>query len=282
MPFAIKLFKIIFTNDYYVDGESNDFYLIPDSNTQAFLEYHRMKLVTYNDKFELIWLTANFENPFQIFQQKITEYNLNFYLKIHSPYVINFSLLKVEQNSIYYFTNTNENQRLHKKLYVDNEDRIKFSSSMNSLTKPYQNVFGVVNIQLTNLWKEVADITQFPIKYTIHIQPRAVIWRYHIVDLYGHIKSPMKVVIDEDDSYFIYKGITEDKRIHLYESKVPIILSSKPTQIFSLKIYPLLTTDKTENTGNILLKKLPLPDVSSLEKNMEKGGIFYSNIVVYV
>jgi hypothetical protein len=282
MPFALKLFKINIYNSYYNNQIDDNFYLVPDESTQKFIDHYRMRLITYAGGYELAWLTNRLDNPFQTFQDKIADSRLTFYLILRNPHTINFSLLKPEQGNIYYFSNTNNSQNLHKQSYVTEKDKIAFNPSIHSIGNPLPNAFGVIHIQLGNLWKEKLSIEELPVQYNIKIKAREIIWRYHIIDAQERIKDPMKVVIDEDDSYFIYKGTPENKHIHVYESKKPLVLSDKPSQKFSLRIVSKKTTRKTVNSEEILLERLPLPDVRLLENNVEKGGIFYSNIVVYV
>ena len=282
MPFALKLFKINIYNSYYNNQVDDNFYLVADDTTQRLIDYHRMRLITHAGGYEMAWLTNKFNNPFQIFQDKIADCQFRFYLMLRNPYVINFSLLKPEQGHIYYFSNTNNSQNLHKQSYITEEDKIPFNPSIHSLGKPFPNAFGIIDIQLANLWKEKTPIEKLPIQYNIKIKARETIWRYHIVDVQERIKSLMKVVIDEDDSYFIYKGTPENKHVHVYESKKPLVLSDKPSQKFSLRVISKKTTRKVINSEEVLLERLPLPDVRLLENNVGKGGTFYSNIVVYV
>ena len=282
MPFALKLFRINIYNSYYNNQVDDNFYLVPDEATQRLIEYHRMRLITYAGGYTMAWLTNKFDNPFQIFQDKIADSQFRFYLMLRNPYVINFSLLKPEQGHIYYFSNASSSQNLHKQSYITEEDKIPFNPSIHSIGNPVPNAFGIVHIQLASLWKEQPSIEKLPVQYSIKIKARETIWRYHIVDVQERIKSPMKVVIDEDDSYFIYKGTLENKHIHVYESKKSLTLSDKPSQKLSLRMISKKTTKKAVNTEETLLERLPLPDTHLLENNVEKGGIFYSNIVVYV
>ncbi|MHB9148091.1 MAG: hypothetical protein ACYC2U_06870 [Candidatus Amoebophilus sp.] len=282
MAFALKLLRINIYNSYYSNQVDNSFHLVADETTQQLMDYHRMRLNEYEGGYEIIWLTNKFDDPLQVFQDKIAGSHLNFYFILRNPYAINFSLLNPEQGYIYYFSNTNNSENLHKQAYVAEEDKVPFSTSIHSIGKPFPNAFGIIHIQLANLCNKKLSIEKLPVQYNIKIKARETIWRYHIIDVQEHIKSPMKVVIDEDDSYFIYKGTPENKHIHVYESKKPLTLSDKPSQKFSLKMISKKTTKKTANTEETLLERLPLPDTHLLENNVEKGGIFYSNIVVYV
>lgn len=195
MPFALKLFKINVYHTYYSSQVTNDLYMIPDVPTQQLMDYHRMRLAAYDGTYELIWLTAKLENPFEVFQKKLASTALNFYLKLRNPHVVNFSSLKFEQTAIYYFSNAYNSQDLHKGAYVGEEDKIPLQTSINNTDKAFPNAFGIVNIQLGKVWKDKAELEQLPTQYNIQIQAREAIWRYHIVDLHKRIKSPMKIVV---------------------------------------------------------------------------------------
>lgn len=283
MPFSLKLLKINFQNTYYTGQGNNDFYLTADEQTQHFMESHNMRILTYGSTYELVWLTTRFDNPLEIFKQKLAEHDLTFYLRIKNPNVVNFSLLNLLPDQMYYFSNTNSSQNLHKQEYVSKEDLIPIKPISNTPEiASVSNVFGIVRIHLKELINNKIDIQQLPIQYNIRIKAREAIWRYHIVDAHNRIKGPMKVVIDKDDSYFMYKGTLENKNIHIYESKNPLVLQDKVNQAFCLKVYPNQSKKNTASQEEVLLEKLPLPDVSLIENNVEKGGVFYSNIVVYV
>ena len=124
MPFALKLFKINFQNTYYTNQTENDFHVIPDEKTKKFMHDHNMRLISYRGMVELIWLTARFENPLQVFEQKIANHHLNFYVEISNPYVFSFSLLTIDPEQIYYFSNSTGSQKLHQKDYVSEEDKV--------------------------------------------------------------------------------------------------------------------------------------------------------------
>jgi hypothetical protein len=284
MPFALKLFKINIYNSYYNNQLDDNFSLVPNEATQQLMDYHRMRLITYAEGYEVAWLTSKFDDPLQIFQDKIADAQFTFYLILRNPSVVNFSLLKPQQGYTYYFSNTSNSPNLHKQTYVTEEDKVLFNFPIHSIGKPFPNVFGIIHIEASRLWRGTPSIEKLPVQYSIKIKAREVIWRYHIVDVQERIKSPMKVVIDEDDSYFIYKGTAENKHIHIYESKKPLVLSDKPSQKFSLKTTSIKTTKKAKavDAEEILLERLPLPDVRLPENNVEIGGVFYSNIVVYV
>ncbi|OJW73574.1 MAG: hypothetical protein BGO68_03000 [Candidatus Amoebophilus sp. 36-38] len=284
MPFALKLFRINFQNTYYTNQAENDFHVIPDEKTKKFMHDHNMRLISYRGMIEMMWLTTRFENPLQVFEQKIANHHLNFYVEISNPHVFSFSLLTIDPEQIYYFSNSTGSQKLHQKDYVSEEDKVSLQRVAPIIGKSLKNIFGIINIQLDKLWKGKINIEQLPIEYTIQIKARETIWSYQIVDLHNRIKVPAKVVIDTDDSYFIYKGTAENKHIHLYESIKPIALRDKINQTFSLTMYPESSTKKSGDTNQeeVVLERLPLPDVSLSQSNMKKGGVFYSNVVVYV
>lgn len=280
MPFALKLFNIQVLHTYYASGISNDLALIPDEATNAFMRYHHMQLLPYDGTYEMLWLTSKLDNPFEVFQEKLADEVLRFYIKLRDPYAINFSALTIQPDTIYAFANSEHTTSLHKNTYVDETDKVTIYQSINSFANPDPFVWGILQIQLGHVWLNHADT--LPIPYTLQIKAREVIWRYRIVDLHQRIKSPLKIVIDEDDSYFIDRGLVEDSRIHLYESKQPIALRDTTDQFFSLKMYPKSSTKNSTSTEQVLIKRLPLPNVRSLENNEVKKGIFYSDIVVYV
>lgn len=279
--FALKLFSIQIHHTYYANGISDDFEIIPDEATQAFMKHYCMRLLSYEGKYEVVWLTTNIEHPFEVFQQKLAETTLQFYVRLHNPYVINFSTLEIKPATIYAFSNTENATSLHKNTYVDETDKIPFHQVMNSLISSDPLIWGTIQIQLGKVWHNQTD--QLPIPYTLQIKAREAIWRYQVVDLHQRIKSPLKIVIDQDDSYFIYSGLDGDNnKVHLLESKQPIALRDTTQQFFSLKMYSKLPTKSSTSTEQVLIERLPLPDVRLLENNVVKEGIFYSNVVVYV
>jgi hypothetical protein len=278
--FALKLFNIQIRHTYYANGISNDFEILPDEATQAFMHHHRMQLLSYEGTYEMIWLTANLEHPFEVFHQKMADVVLRFHVKFRNPYVINFSTLKIQPETIYAFANTEGITSLHKNTYVDETDQVPFHQTMNSLASADPLVWGNLQIQLGKVWRNPAD--QLPIPYTLQIKAREVIWRYQVVDLHQRIKSPLKIVIDQDDSYFIYSGLDDNTKIHLFESKQPIALRATTQQFFSLKMYPKSSNKSSASTEKVLIQRLPLPNVRLLENNVVKGGVFYSDVVVYV
>lgn len=280
MPFALKLFSIQIRHTYYTNGISNDFEIIPDEATKLFMHHHRMQFLSYRGIYEMNWLTANLAHPFEVFEQKMADVVLRFYIKLRASYVINFSALKMQLGTTYAFTNTDKSASLHKNTYVDETDQIPSQQVMSSFASPDPAAWGVIQIQLGKVWSNPAD--QLPIPYTIQIKAREVIWRYQIIDIHQRIKSPLKIVIDQDDSYFIYSGLNGDNKVHLFESKQPIALRDTTQQFFSLKMYPKSSTKSSTSTEQVLIERLPLPNVRSLENNVVKEGIFYSNVVVYV
>jgi hypothetical protein len=176
--------------------------------------------------------------------------------------------------------NTDKSTSLHKNTYVDEADQVPSQQVINSLNNLSPAAWGVIQIQLGKVWHDSSG--QLPISYTLQIKAREVIWCYQIVDIHQRIKSPLKIVIDQDDSYFIYSGLDGNSRVHLFESKQPIALRDTTQQFFSLKMYPKSSAKNSTSTEQVLIKRLPLPNVRSLENNVVKKGIFYSNVVVYV
>lgn len=277
--FALKLFKIQLRHTYYANGISNDFEILPDEATQTLMKHYRMRLVGYEGSYELCWLTANMEHPFEVFQQKLADIVFRFYVKLRNTYAINFSDLTIQSETIYAFDNTKDIARLHNNSYVDQTDKVPFHQNMNRIASADPLVCGMIQIQLGKVWHNPTD--QLPLTYTLQIKAREVIWRYQIVDLHQRIKSPLKVVFDQDDSYFIYSGLNDGK-VHVFESKQPIALRDTIQQFFSLKMYPKSPAKSSTRTEQVLIERLPLPNVRSLENNVVKEGIFYSNVVVYV
>jgi hypothetical protein len=63
------------------------------------------------------------------------------------------------------------------------------------------------------------------------------------------------------------------------------MLRDTTNQNFSLKMYlekPTRRITNTDKKEEVLIEKLPLPDVKLLKNNADSGGVFYSDIVVYV
>ena len=283
MPFALKLFQINLYNTYYQAGVCNDFDLVPDMPTQQWMNRYKLKLIAGPGSFEVAWLVAGLENPLAVFQTKMAEKKLTFQLKLKNPQVIHFSDLRVGEalGSIYYLNNLHALPRLHQEAYLSDTDYIGIQKIVKNYHQPGKNIFGIIDIHLNNLWQDQApNLEALPIQYTIHIQAKASIWRYHIIDTNNRIKMPMQVVLNQDNSYFKERANDQSNPIHLYESKEPLAMLDKPAQFFSLKTNP---SKEINSSATTLIALLPTPGFgSALIQDKEKSEILYSDIFVHV
>eukprot|EP01132_Coremiostelium_polycephalum_P000722 gene722-895_t len=283
MPFALKLFTLKISNSYFQNGIDDSFEVVPSKATQDLLTHHRMRFISLSDGYELFWLTSNLEDPLRILQAKLANAQLVFYITVRNPYVINFSQLHPEAGFIYSFSNLHLHEYLHPQSAVTDQDKVPYTIDRVSFDQPIPHMFGRIQIQLAELLKNASSTAVLPVPYHIHIAARSTIWRYHIIDTKNAIKEPDKVVIGADNVYFIYKGAARSNQAnsYIYESAEPLELSEQVKYRCSLSI-PKVNQKIINSAQEMLLGNLPLPDVRYLESNPIKGGLFYSNMVVYV
>ena len=280
MTFAHKIFNINIYNTYYSRGACNDFTVAPDEATQQWMRRYRMKLLTRPATFELIWLTAGFTNPLQLFREKMYERQLSFHLALKNPHSISYSSLSIDKARTYYFSNKYGSTLLHPQEYVTEDDKVDIRPLTMHYHKIEHTYFGKIDIQLNALCKSPHFIEEkLPVKYAIHIKAKETMLRYHFVDKENRINDTTKVVFNNNDTYFEFKRRKEQGGSHtkVYESTKPLALTDKPQNFLSLRNY-----DKNTLTvpAEILLEKLPWPSANTLKKDTENK--LYSDIVINV
>lgn len=281
MPFALRLFRLNIYNSYYQAQVGDDCSLIPTEETQQWMQQYPMKLVSTPGAFELMWMVAGLAAPLKTLKKKIHGKKLTYYLILKNPEALSFSELSIEHGQAYYFHNQGTGARLHQKSYVSLADKVAVPETRGNHLGTEKSFLALVDIYLEELWKKDSfDLHRLPVTYSIHIKARKTIWRYCIVDKNFRIKSPMKVVLDNEDTYFNYE--TDKKRkmvnMHVYKARKPLALTDKPERFFSLKTYH---PDKPEEEKT-LIKKLPLPTNASLRKDNKNSKVLYNDIFVYV
>lgn len=173
MVFALKLFRISLYNTYYQDRICNDFSLAPDEITQHWMQRYPMRLTAHPGNFELIWLTAGLTDPLQLFQKKMHDKQLSFYLFLQNPRSIAHTALSIEKGKIYYFTNEYGGTKLHKKKYVTPNDKIPVKSTMLGSQKIEKAHFGKIAIHLNTLYKSPHFTeSNVPVQYTIQMKAK--------------------------------------------------------------------------------------------------------------
>jgi hypothetical protein len=296
MPFALKIFKIQIHNTYYEKGIGNDFEFVADEATAVLMKYCNIRLLDNQDTIEAMWLSNDLDDPLRTFKEKLAPHTLYFKLKVKNNNLFNFSELTIHPGTIYGFSNKKKQSLLHKEPYVGESDLITYRHTMNVLKNVNQQVVGLIAIDLSKIIHEKSKIDCSPLAtYAIQIKNKEAIWCYHLVDVYQRIKNPEKLAIYKEDLYFIYKGevhemelnsnIDKNAKIYLYQSPEPIPLKNVTERIPFLK---LLNEQKNNKKDHNLAAEalqtvpLPLPDVNNISTNIQKGGVFYTNMFFYV
>ncbi|MEL7062983.1 MAG: hypothetical protein AAFP00_04555, partial [Bacteroidota bacterium] len=226
MAFALKLFSISFYHTYYQAQVSNDFALVPTEESQRWMQRYSMRLTsTGSGRFEVLWAVAGLAHPLQTLKEKMEDKTLSFYIQLNHPSIMRFSALPMDTGRAYHFHNKGRTAKLHQAAYVSEADQVPASALSSGSHKRVKNFWGRVDIHLDALWQS-NELTedQLPIAYTVKIKAKAVIGRYRIIDKNSRIKNPIKVVLNNKDSYFkkVSKSESPTERVSVYESKQPM------------------------------------------------------------
>ena len=296
MAFALKLFKITIYNTYYQAGvgDSNDFGLEIAEESKPWMERYRMKLVASTPGcVELHCAVSGLENPLHTLKEKLLGQKLTFHLRLKNQEIVSLSELNVAEGKTYYFQNTSDALQLHQGEYLSGEDQIPIvdqpaATDVAFRAQPpirqlsHRPLWGVIDIYLDKLW-EKSNLSEknLPIDYAINIKARESIWRYSVIDRNSRLKSPIKVVCENKKNYFGGAVTSQNNgtSTHLFASKKPIAFQDRPTQCFSLQTY---TKNDARDVGETVMERLPFPTSSSLSREKEKGGVFYSDVFVYI
>ncbi|WP_163411040.1 hypothetical protein [Flavobacterium ajazii] len=271
----IKLFTTLVYNTYFDNGKCNCLHFVPNHKTEKILRKFGFKINKISNGFDLFSnTTSSLSSLFDYISKTTTQNYFEFDIKCSDPNFILYSALPINWlGEITFSSQDNQNQ--------DNNGVIALNPTLE--TKAMAPYFGCFKIYFDDILK---NQNTTPLQFEISFKARTTQWQYYFINKNS---IPLNNPAITEKGAIQFEGPqqvtlqTGEKALLFTSNNTNIQLSEKPKYKFDLiNKSPPNQSGQTSSNNKVIIKGLPIPDVSRMIVENGKENQVASPMYIYI
>ncbi|WP_264537866.1 hypothetical protein [Flavobacterium sp. N1736] len=254
----IKTFSVMVYHSYFDNHKCNCIHLIPTNKTQQLLDKFGFKINKVSNGFDLFCnTTSSITTLLDYISKTASQDYFEFDIKTSNSNFIFFTALPINWlGQIMYSSQNSKNQ--------NSKGTITLSQTLETNTRPV--FLGNLKVYLEDIKQNLSNNTS--LLFEINFEARATQWQYYIINKNSVPLNNPTISGKESIEFNGPKNVTlptGEKSLLFTSGETNILLSEKPKYKFDLLNKSASSATKQKNSnGKILIKGLPVPDVSRI------------------
>lgn len=281
MEDATLLFRISLFHSYYDDGMMKDAQLVPNPDTQAWMERYRLLVQQRNGVFSLYYFGARpVAEMVTHLRRMMVDQPWQFFITYQNPYFNIITELPINWSGSLEYTSQQTTQEA--------EQTLQLNRNLSSNTVGWPGSIGTLSLFLADLFNENGTIKTT--HYVIRMQVRQTYWYYYLFN-----RSPIKLISPmitnhEDIAFEASEQVTMptgEEALRFISGNQTFPFQETPKIKLDLVNFP--NAEQSNGTqgelgqSRTLRKGLPTPNGNQMGIQIKDGGPHvYSEIYVYL